>query len=69
MEDMFKLRKEGLSEEMEIVEMSAKLGGIIFRRAELNGFEPVYTHVFEKMVEVETLGSDSMLEILGDVGG
>jgi len=67
--DIFKLRKEEGHDELEIVELSAKLGGVIFRKAELNGFDQVYTRVFEKMVEVETFGSESMLEILGDVGG
>jgi hypothetical protein len=50
--------------------MSTKLGGVIFRKAEMeNNFEKVYSKVFERMVACELLGSETVLEILGDVGG
>jgi hypothetical protein len=66
----FKLGKPRQTEEMEIVEMSAKLCGVIFRKAELeNSFEQVYTRVFERMVTTEVMGSETFLEILGEVGG
>lgn len=56
--------------ELEIAEMTTKLGGVILRKAEMeNDFEKVYLKVFEKMVEVELTGGENLLEILGEVGG
>jgi hypothetical protein len=53
-----------------LIEVTTKLGGVILRKAELDAdFEKVYTKVFEKMVEVEFLGSEDFLEIFGEVGG
>jgi len=56
--------------ELEMVEMTTKLGGVILRKAEMeNDFEKVYLKVFEKMVEVEVTGGENLLEILGETGG
>ena len=53
-----------------LIEVTTKLGGVILRKAELDAdFEKVYTKVFEKMVEVEFLGSEDFLEIFGEVSG
>jgi len=58
------------TEEMEIMDMSSKLGGAIFRKAELDkSFDKVYSKVFKKMVEAELIGSYNVLEIFGEVGG
>lgn len=58
------------SAELEMVDMSTKLGGVILKKAELeNDFEKVYLKVFERMVEVELTGGENLLEILGEVGG
>lgn len=56
---------------LELAEMTTKFGGVIFRKAELEGsFEKVYSRVVKKMVELEFFGSNkSMLEILGETGG
>ncbi len=59
-----------MNDEFTIVEMTAKLSGIILRKAELEGdFDKVYSKVFEKMVEVQFFGQEEILEILGNVGG
>lgn len=59
-----------MNDELGIVEMTAKLSGIILRKAELDGdFDKVYSKVFEKMVEVQFFGQEDILEILGNVGG
>ena len=51
-----------------VLEMNSKLNGAILKKAELEkNFEKVYLKVFEKMIEVEGLGSD-LLEIFGDQG-
>lgn len=51
-------------------EVTTKLNGIIFRKAEIGkDFESVYLKVFEKMVEMEIFGFETILEVLGDVGG
>ncbi|MFH0711422.1 MAG: hypothetical protein V1944_02490 [Candidatus Aenigmatarchaeota archaeon] len=53
-----------------LIEVTTKLGGVILKKAELEAdFEKVYTKVFQKMVEVEFLGSEDFLEIFGEVGG
>ena len=58
---------------IEMVEMTTKFSGIIFRKAELEGsFEKVYSRVIEKMVEFQFFGSNSggnLLEIFGEAGG
>lgn len=56
---------------MEIVEMTTRLSGAIFKKAELdNNFEKVYTRVVEKMAQFELLGdSENILEIFGQTGG
>lgn len=52
----------------EIVDITAKLNGIIFKKAELEkNFKKVYLEVFEKMFEIEEF--DELLKILGDLGG
>lgn len=51
-------------------EITAKLNGIILRKAELeNNFEKVYLKVFEKMVEIEEFEGEGLLEIFGNLGG
>ena len=58
------------NEQLEMIDMSTKLGGAIFRKAELEqSMEKVYSKVFEKMVEAELVGAYSVLEIFGNVGG
>lgn len=65
-----RIDRELEKEQLEMLEMSTKLGGVIFRKAEMeDDFEKVYSKVFERMVEVELLGSETILEILGNVGG
>jgi len=56
---------------LELAEMTTKIGGVIFRKAELeDNFEKVYSRVVEKMVEFEFLGStENLLEIFGETGG
>lgn len=50
--------------------MTAKLNGIILRKAELDkDFEKVYSRVFEKIFEVRFLSDEDFLEIFGDVSG
>ncbi len=54
------------------VEATARLSGIIFRKALLDGnFEEVYSRVFEVLEEVpeEELETADLLEIFGDIGG
>lgn len=59
-----------MSGDVGVAELTTKLGGVIFRKAELeDDFERVYLKVFEKMVEVELTGGENLLEILGEVGG
>lgn len=70
---MRKGTRERASEEIELVELTVKLNGIILKKAEFAGFEKVYSKVFERMIEFEiepeTFGSEQLLEILGEVGG
>lgn len=56
---------------IELVEMTTKFSGVLFRKAELdNNFEKVYTRFVEKMVEFEIFGnSENILEIFGETGG
>jgi hypothetical protein len=59
-----------LNEEAEIMELTAKLGGVILKKAELeNDFEKVYTKVFEKIFEESTFEIEDVLEIFGSTGG
>lgn len=55
---------------MEIADMTVKLNGIVFRKAELDGnFDKVYSKIFEKMAEFEAFGGGDMTDILGEKGG
>ena len=59
-----------LNEEANIIEMTARLGGVILKKAELeNNFEAVYSKVFERMFQLQAEGGDEFLIILGDIGG
>jgi hypothetical protein len=59
-----------LNEETGIVEITAKLGGAILKKAELeNDFEKVYTKVFEKIFEINIFEAEDVLEIFGSTGG
>lgn len=59
-----------MNEENEIIELTAKLGGAILRKAELeNNFEKVYTKVFEKIFEISFVEVEDVLEIFGSTGG
>lgn len=52
----------------ELLTLTAKLNGIILKKAELeNNFDKVYSRVLEKIVEVEF--DEDFLSILGEVGG
>jgi len=52
----------------QIADITAKLNGVIFRKAELEkNFEKVYLKIFEKMVEIEEF--DNFLIVFGDLGG
>lgn len=56
--------------DMEILEFTTKIGGVILRKAELEkDFTGVYEKVFAKMLENEVFGGEELLEIFGDVGG
>jgi len=58
------------SHDMEILEFTTKLGGIILKKAELDkNFIGVYEKVFTKVIESEVFGGEELLEILGEVGG
>lgn len=56
-------------EEFEVIDATAKLGGVILRKAELHDFESTYIKVFEKIAEIQLFGTTDILEILGDIGG
>ena len=52
------------------MELTIKLGGAIFRKAELdNNFDKVYTKVFEKILEINFIEAEDVLEIFGCPGG
>lgn len=54
----------------EMMEITTKLSGIILRKAELHGnFDSVYSMVFERMYNIESLEGDEFLSVLGDIGG
>jgi hypothetical protein len=54
----------------EFFEVSAKLNGIILKKAEMhNDFEGVYSFVFRRMLELQNLEGDEFLVVLGDMGG
>lgn len=56
--------------EVSMMELTAKLGGVILKKAELeNDFEAVYSKVFERMFQLQSTGNDEFLFILGDIGG
>lgn len=53
-----------------MVEITAKLSGIILKKAELDGsYDGVYSMVFERMYGVETFEGDEFLSVLGEIGG
>lgn len=56
-------------EEFEVIDATAKLGGVILRKAELHDFESTYIKVFEKIAEIQLFGTYDILEILGNIGG
>lgn len=56
-------------DEMEVMDATAKLGGVILRKAELHDFEDTYIRVFEKIAEIQVFGTEDILEILGNIGG
>lgn len=59
-----------MENEIEIAELTTKLGGIILKKAELEkDFEKVYLSVFEKMITIENISEDNILQILGEMGG
>jgi len=59
-----------VNNEFDLIEATIKLNGVILRKAEFeNNFDRVYTKVFEKMVELEVLGAEDVLEIFGGMGG
>jgi hypothetical protein len=58
-----------LREEFEVIDATAKLGGVILRKAELHDFETTYIKVFEKIAEIQLFGTNDILEILGNIGG
>jgi hypothetical protein len=50
-------------------DITAKLVGIIFKKAELeDNFDLVYSKVFERMYEIEDFDGE-FLSVLGEVGG
>ena len=54
------------------VEATARLSGIIFRKALIDGdFENVYMRVVERLEELEDeeFETEDLLEIFGDIGG
>lgn len=64
MNDKFRIKEGDLE-----LEVTTKLNGVILRKAEEQNFERVYSQVLEKMVEMEVFGFETILEVLGDVGG
>lgn len=53
-----------------MVEITSKLSGIILKKAELEGnFHEVYSMVFERIYNIETLEGDEFLAVLGEIGG
>jgi hypothetical protein len=71
---MVKIDRMGVEEEhnheMEILEFTTKMGGIILKKAELDkDFVGVYERVFAKILEEDVFDGRELLEILGDVGG
>jgi hypothetical protein len=59
-----------LYSEEEMMEITSKLSGIILRKAELDGnFDSVYSMVFERMYNIESLEGDEFLAVLGEIGG
>jgi hypothetical protein len=59
-----------LSEDAELMELTAKLGGAILKKAEIDkNFEKVYTKVFEKIFDINAFEVDDFLEIFGSTGG
>ena len=53
-----------------MVEVTSKLSGIILKKAELEGnFDGVYSLVFERMYDIESIEGDEFLTVLGEIGG
>lgn len=54
---------------IELIEVTIKLNGIIFKKAELEkDFVGVYSRVLERIFELEDFGDDFIL-VLGNAGG
>jgi len=58
-----------IHDDFEVMDATAKLGGVILRKAELHDFEETYVKVFQKIAEIQVFGTEDILEILGDIGG
>lgn len=53
-----------------MVEITTKLSGIILTKAEMHGdFSRIYSMVFEKMFNLESIEGDEFLTVLGEIGG
>lgn len=53
-----------------MVELTSKLSGIIFKKAELESdFHGVYSMVFERMYDIDVAAGDEFLAVLGEIGG
>jgi hypothetical protein len=53
-----------------MVQVTAKLSGIILRKAELESdFDGVYSMVFKRMFDLENVEGDEFLMVLGEIGG
>ena len=56
--------------EEEKMEMTARLGGAILRKAEFaNDFTGVYSMIFERLNQLGELEGDQFLAVLGEIGG
>jgi len=56
--------------EKDLLEISDKLNGIIFKKAEVSkNFEMTYARVFDYLPNIEDTDDIKVLEILGDLGG
>jgi len=56
--------------EEELLEISDKLNGLIWKKAEASkNFEVTYSRVFSSLHEIESADDIKVLEILGELGG
>jgi hypothetical protein len=54
----------------ELIGMLHDLSGSILKKAELTGdFRQTYSYVFEKIMEIEIMGKEEVLEVFGNIGG